>query len=131
MNVIVDTCVWSRALRRRNPEPALAERLAELITEGRVVMLGPIRQELLSGVAEKKQFQKLRSRLSAFHDFALQTEHYETAAMYDNTCRCQGIQGAHTDYLLCAVAVLEKMALYTVDKDFQRYGEHLALRFYS
>jgi len=51
VNVVVDTSVWSLVLRRRAPENSALEReLAELIREGRVVMVGAIRQELLSGV---------------------------------------------------------------------------------
>ena len=109
MNVVVDTCIWSRALRRKSPDPDITETLTELIAEGRVVMLGPIRQEILSGVVDPRQFRKLKARLSAFVDFPLRTGHYETAAMYYNKCREKGVQGSHIDYLICAVAVLEKM----------------------
>ena len=54
MSVLVDTPVWSLALRRGAPQdgPEVRE-LRALLVEGRVVMMGPIRQELLSGSAEK------------------------------------------------------------------------------
>ena len=60
MKVLVDTSVWSLALRRSLPHagPEVLE-LIELIREVRVLMIGPIRQELLSGVKNKAQFQKL------------------------------------------------------------------------
>ena len=51
MNVIVDTSVWSLALRRTPARTsAEAAELAELIREGRVAMIGAVRQEILSGV---------------------------------------------------------------------------------
>jgi len=52
MKVIVDTCVWSISLRRHvvKEEMAIATMLRELITDGRVVLLGAIRQEVLSGI---------------------------------------------------------------------------------
>ena len=55
MMVLVDTPVWSLALRRRpehlsGSQPGLANALADLIREGRAQMVGPIRQELLSGI---------------------------------------------------------------------------------
>ncbi|HUK48606.1 MAG TPA: hypothetical protein VLW06_13475 [Terriglobales bacterium] len=55
MNVLVDTPVWSLALRRRrqvlsSEESRMCNALAELIREGRVLMIGSIRQELLSGM---------------------------------------------------------------------------------
>ncbi len=68
MMVLVDTPVWSLALRRRpehlsTQEQQLTQALAELIREGRVQMLGPIRQELLSGIREEAQFRKLRETM--------------------------------------------------------------------
>jgi hypothetical protein len=65
MMVLVDTPVWSLALRRRpkhlsGSQPGLANALAELIREGRAQMVGPIRQELLSGIREEAQFKKIR-----------------------------------------------------------------------
>ena len=52
MKVLIDTPIWSLALRRRERfrnEPLLSE-LASLVADGRVGMIGPIRQEVLSGV---------------------------------------------------------------------------------
>ena len=51
MNVVVDTCVWSRFLRRDRPaSDPIAREEARLAGLDAVQMLGPIRQELLSGV---------------------------------------------------------------------------------
>lgn len=55
MNVLVDTSVWSLALRRKAHDLDTAERLrvealGELIREGRAKLIGLVRQELLSGV---------------------------------------------------------------------------------
>jgi hypothetical protein len=43
-------------------------------------MLGPIRQELLSGIKDKAQFELLREHLRAFPDLELDTDDYEAAA---------------------------------------------------
>jgi len=55
MNVLVDTSVWSLALRRKNESLTTNERflvteLSELIREGRARVIGLVRQELLSGI---------------------------------------------------------------------------------
>lgn len=98
--------VWSLALRRGQPRGSLHEKeLAELISEGRVLMLGAIRQELLSGIRAPDQFRKLRERLRAFPDVRLREEDYEEAASCFNRCRARGLQGSNTDFLLCAVAI--------------------------
>ena len=55
MRVLVDTPIWSLALRRRTrtpDDPATAE-LASLIQDGRAALIGPVRQELLSGIRER------------------------------------------------------------------------------
>jgi hypothetical protein len=44
----------------------LAALLAEAISDGRVVVIGPIRQDLLSGIKEQSQFEKVKNALSAF-----------------------------------------------------------------
>ena len=91
MMVLVDTSVWSLALRRGAPRNGPFEReLAELIREGRVVMVGPVRQELLSGIRSDVQFRKLRDRLRAFDDLPLEHEDYERAARLRDTIARHG-----------------------------------------
>lgn len=133
MNVIVDTSVWSLALRRRAApadelEAGLVETLRRLVEEGRVLMIGPIRQELLSGIRRREQFDRLRERLRAFPDEALSTEDYEEAAEMGNRCRGAGLATAAVDLLICAAAIRRQAALLTADADFARYAEVLPLR---
>ncbi|MGL5062934.1 MAG: hypothetical protein ACRC62_23405 [Microcoleus sp.] len=73
MNVIVDTAIWSLALRRNSPEmnSAVVNQLRSLIANGRVIMLGSIRQEILSGVRTSEQLDRLRNTLQAFPDLNL------------------------------------------------------------
>ena len=132
MNVIVDTSVWSRGLRRTDMSAAGTTReVAELIHEGRVVMLGPIRQELLSGVREEQQFTRLRDALRPFSDHRLSQEDFETAAACFNRCRRRGIQGSNTDFLICAVASRNRFEVFTRDLDFDRFRRVLGIKLYS
>ena len=126
MKIVVDTCVWSLALRRKQANDSdVVRELAELISESRAQLIGPVRQELLSGIREEQQFSKLGTALSAFPDLSLEAEDYETAADFHNRCRGKGIQGSNTDYLICAVASRRNLAVFTVDKDFEQYRDHL------
>src|SRR5450756_1205389 len=100
MNVLVDTSVWSLALRKRpktNEEEQVISELSELIREMRVIMIGPIRQELLSGISDEGKFKALKEKLQAFEDKELSTEHFELAAAFSSKCRQAGVQGSHTD----------------------------------
>ena len=122
MRVLVDTCIWSQALRRNNmPESAVVLELKELIQEVRAQIIGPIRQELLSGIKSERQFHLLKEHLRAFEDIPLITEDYETAAQYYNRARQKGIQGSNTDFLICSVAVRCNMVIFTTDKDFELF----------
>ena len=128
MKVIVDTCIWSLALRRsakiNNVE---TDELKKLIQNQSVVMLGCIRQELLSGIRELAQYEHLRERLSAFPNQILNENCYELAAKMLNDCRAKGVQGSNTDFLICAAAQLNQLAIYTTDQDFMRYKKILGI----
>ncbi len=127
MSIIVDTSVWSLALRRRKtPDDSPAVKLLRnLITDDQVVLLGAIRQEILSGIRSSDQFIRLRDYLQAFQDLELMPEDYELAAEFFNTCRSNGIQGSNTDFLICAVAYRRSYSILTTDHDFQRFQAHI------
>ncbi len=132
MKVIVDTCIWSLALRRNTPKSSqLIDELKELISEVRVQLIGPIRQELLSGTKLKQQFRNLRDHLSAFPDLQLEAEDFELAAEYYNLARVKGIQGSNTDFLICSLAHRYKMPIFTTDKDFELYKAVLPIKLYA
>jgi predicted nucleic acid-binding protein len=128
MKVLVDTSVWSLALRRRrrSEEPAV-EQLRWLIDQGRVAMIGPIRQELLSGVRTAESFERLRKHLRPYRDERLEMEDFERAAEHFNSCRLRGIQGSNTDFLICAVAERRALPILTTDADFTRFAKVLPI----
>jgi len=122
VRVLVDTSVWSLALRRGDAsQNAEIEELRHLIDAHLVEIIGPIRQELLSGVRDQTQFARLEADLAAFPDLPVLTVDYETAANYFNLCRSRGIQGSNTDFLICAVAVRKDLAIFTTDGDFRQF----------
>ena len=128
MKVIVDTSVWSLSLRRQKQQNNLiANRLRDLIADGRVVLLGAVRQEILSGIKHQKQFKKLRDRFKAFPNLELDVEDYELAAEYFNICRRHGVQGANTDFLICATANRRNYEIFTTDKDFINFSQYLSI----
>ena len=128
MRVLVDTSIWSLALRRaehiKNPE---VPELRRLITAHLVEIIGPIRQEVLSGVRDQPQFDRLEENLSAFSDVTLVGEDYVTGAKFFNLCRTKGVQGSNTDFLICAVAVRHDFAIFTTDGDFSLFAKYLPI----
>jgi predicted nucleic acid-binding protein len=129
MKVLVDTAVWSLALRRRNPaaNESVRAALTSLVEEGRVVMIGPVRQEILSGIKEPAQFDRLREHFRVFPDIEIAQSDYEDAASFYNQCREKGIQGSNTDFLICAIAARNGLAIFTTDDDFTRFAKVLPI----
>ena len=131
MKVLVDTSVWSLALRRRAPTHPAVEELRRLITQGRAAIVGPVRQELLCGIRDGAVFERLRDHLRAFPDEPILSADYERAADCFNRCRAKGIQGSNTDFLLCAVAERSRLPILTTDDDFVKFGRVLPLRLHA
>ncbi len=135
MNLLVDTPVWSLALRRKQAdlsprEEQVTQALVEVIRDGRAQLVGVVRQELLSGIREEERSRKLRDYLRAFDDPPLETSDYEEAAQMHNRCRARGIAGSAIDFLICAMASRRNWQIFTTDQDFERYGRVLGLKMY-
>lgn len=132
MKTLVDTSVWSLSLRRRPSAPLQIEEqrlvalLLDAISEGRVAMIGPIRQELLSGIKERPRYAKLRRHLRAFLDEPLETADYEEAARLFNLRRSRGIQSGPIDILICAVALRRGWEVLSCDAGLDRCLKVLA-----
>ena len=135
MLVLVDTPIWSLALRRRaadlNPrEQRLITALRELIQNGRAQLVGPVRQELLSGIRELAQFETVRDALRAFPDEVLAPNDYEQAAHWSNECRRRGVSGSGVDFLICSVAIARGWQIFTSDADFRVYAKTIPIHFH-
>jgi predicted nucleic acid-binding protein len=131
--ILVDTSIWSLALRRRPValnagEASLVEEWAHLVTEGLAGLIGPIRQEILSGVRRAEVFQALRRELSDFPHLGIDAADYDRAAEFFNVCRAQGIAGGPIDMLISAVAYRHHVPVFSGDMDYVRYAQHLPLR---
>lgn len=137
MLVVVDTSIWSLLLRRRsraklNPEQlTLLEELKELGREDRIVLLGVIRQELLTGIRSRKQFKAVRDNLRAYDDYPLAHEADETAAECANKCLDKGVITSSIDVLICTVAYIEGIAVFSSDPDLKRICEVLKVKFHE
>ena len=133
MKVIVDTPVWSLAFRKKsnNEKSIIVNNLTYLIRNAHIKIIGPIRQEVLSGISDKNKFYEIKNKMTVFTDYVIQTADYEFAAACYNECRQHGIQGSHTDFLICAVAIKNDWEIFTEDKDFFEYAKHLSIKIYK
>ena len=95
------------------------------------MIIGSIRQEILSGISDKNKFYEIKNKMAVFPDHPIQTEDYEFAAECSNECRRNGIQGSHTDFLICAVAIKNNWEIFTEDADFIDYQKYLPIKLYE
>src|SRR5260370_37483013 len=136
MNVLIDTSVWSLALRRKNESLSTNKRLlvaelSELIREGRARVIVLVRQELLSGMRAMEQYEQLKLHLRSFPNEVVDTSDYEEPAKAGNRCRSKGVVVSIVDILLCAVAIKRQWAIFTTDPDFSNYAKVLPLRIHA
>ena len=132
MKVLIDTPIWSYALRSRKKEyQSEIEQLESLIKDQRALIIGLIRQEVLSGYSDFKKFITLKEKLSYLENAPIQDSDYESAAELCNQCRKKGIQGSHIDFLICAVANRLDVPIFTTDKDFVHYGKVLSINLFE
>jgi predicted nucleic acid-binding protein len=129
MKVVVDTTVWSLFLRRAPREATVeVERLRRYIQESRALMPGIVRQELLSGIKKRAQFDTLDQLLEGFPDLLATSKDHRTAALFFNECRRNGIQGSPVDFLICAIAHRLDAPILTTDQDFVLYTEFVPIK---
>ena len=132
--ILVDTTVWSKAFRRKKiafEEQRTIQELWNILDKEEEILVGPVRQELLSGISNKDVFDDLRVKLNGFNNYEVQLADHDLAAEYFNICLINGIQGSQTDYLICAVAYRYDLEIFTEDNDFMQYREYLPIKLHN
>lgn len=134
--ILIDTTIWSLALRRRPEDLNDQERLlvaewSRLVRRGQAILIGPIRQEILSGIKDEKAFEAIRESLGDFRYIDVQPTDYDTAAAFFNRCRSRGISGTSIDLLICAVAHRSELPIFSTDPDFGHYAPHVGIELHQ
>lgn len=129
MSLLVDTSVWSLALRRDRVEGSEVEALRAGIERGEVVLVGVILQEILQGFPSADRTRRLLDRLAAFPLLALHRGDFVFAAEIRNKCQVRGVTTSTIDAQIAAAAINHRCRLLTTDRDFERIARHFPLRF--
>ena len=130
MTLLVDTSVWSLALRRdvEATEPEVQELKKALFGADIVVTTGLILQELLQGFSGDKAQTQIIERFAALPLLQPDRDDHIGAATLRNACRQAGVQIGTIDALLAQLAIRHDLTLLTTDKDFTHAAKHCALR---
>jgi len=130
VRVLVDTSVWSLALRKRGPadHPAV-QKLTRLLDDGEgVVLTAILLQEILQAFPAESTFRRLVSYFEPFELLAANREEAVAAARLHRLCASRGIAASTADCAIAAVAMIADCPLLTTDRDFERIAEISALR---
>jgi predicted nucleic acid-binding protein len=130
MSLLVDTSVWSLALRRDAPPDVPEVRaLRDALAGGEIVATtGVILQELLQGVVPERARTQIIETFTALEYLAPSREDHVAAAGVRNTLRSAGVPVGTTDALITHLAIAGGHTLLTADKDFQTASSHVSLR---
>ena len=132
--IIIDTTIWSIAYRRKKITEEyqdIVNKLYGILELEAEILIGPVRQELLSGISDKNVFYDLLLKLNGFNNYEVQLTDHDLAAEYHNICSSNGIQGSQTDYLICAIAYRYNVKIFTEDKDFHYYKKYLPIELHE
>lgn len=133
--ILLDTSVLSAVLRRKRrsgQEEETARRVAALLEgDEQVVLPGIVLQEVLSGVADRAQQQKVLDGVRDSFPVALATEgDHLKAADLSNAAAREGIALSTPDALIAAQAVNRRARLFTTDGDFLRLAAVAPVRLF-
>jgi predicted nucleic acid-binding protein len=133
VSFLVDTSVWSLALRRDEPVPCpevLALRDA-LLGASQVFTTGLVLQELLQGFAGPEARGQLIERFSALGFLQPDREDHIHAAEVRNTCRRAGVQVGTIDALLIQLCLRHDLELLSADRDFPSAARHVPFKHWA
>jgi predicted nucleic acid-binding protein len=133
VSLLVDTSVWSLALRRdvEQSAPEVVALRHALLGTDKVFTTGLVLQELLQGFAGPKDRAQLVDRLSALAFLQPVREDHIEAAEVRNSCRRCGVQVGTIDALLIQLCRRYDLTLLTTDQDFHAATKHVEFRLWS
>lgn len=69
--------------------------------------------------------------MKVIEDITLTSSHFIKAAEFCNYCMKKGIQGSNTDFLICSVAVIERLEIFTKDSDFKNFSKVIPIALFG
>jgi len=124
---LVDTSAWILGLRKQ-PVPAIKERIDLLLADNCVVTVGIIKLELLGGTKTEREFRRLKSRLDALEQVETDTSLWEAAYDLAFTLRRSGLTVPYTDIVVAAAALKAGATVVHVDTHFDLMADPLGLK---
>jgi predicted nucleic acid-binding protein len=116
--VLADTSVWIRYLRDVRAEESKI--MHELIAADRIVICGPVLAEILSGSLNRSAYTTIKELMSAIPCLEPSSGAWEKIGEARFILSRKGVQSSLIDLWIAAVAHEYGVAVWTLDKDFER-----------
>lgn len=127
--ILVDTSVWSLALRRDRPAHCReVDALSAAIDRSAACLTGAILQEVLQGFPDTSRTRRLVEYLAPFPLLPLHRGDYVYAAEIRHKCRVKGVTITTIDAQIAAAAIDHRCTLLTTDADFSAIARVFPLR---
>ncbi len=124
--ILVDSSVWIYYYR-----PRVAEKIKSLligaITRDEIAVNGIIEVEILNGITEEKDFEKVKSDFGAFMTIALGDSVFIAAGELGSSLRRKGFSVPATDLIIAASALTSDCQLIHIDSHFDTIARYTPL----
>jgi predicted nucleic acid-binding protein len=133
LKLLVDTSVWSIAMRRDHSEghPSVDFLADALRHEGSIFTTGLILQEILQGFSGPKARKQILDRFTPLPLIVPQREDHTAAADLRNECRRRGLQIGTIDALLARLCIRYELVMLSTDRDFEYVARIAPLRLWA
>ena len=127
--VLVDTTIWIDFLQ--HPASHNADKLEKLIrVHNQAVLCGIVLQEVLQGIRDIKSFTATKGRLQKLPCLDMGKEIYLAAATLYRSLRTKGVTVPSADTAIAALAIHNRIPLFSGDEHFRIIAEHSRLELY-
>jgi hypothetical protein len=124
--VIVDTSAWIESFRPQG-EDKLKQVVKQLISEGKILLPGIIKTELLRGTKSKKEYQTLDELLSGLIYLSVEDEFWGRLARFSFDLLREGITVPLVDAYIALLAIEQKASLLHRDSHFDFIAQKTGL----
>ena len=125
--VIIDTSAWIESFRPQS-DKAFCNLVKDLILNGRVLIPGIIKTELLRSTKNKKEYNRLKELLKGLEYLPVLDEFWEKLSQFSFSLLRKGITVPLTDSYIALLCIENRALILHRDKHFDLIAQDFPLR---
>ena len=116
--IVVDTSVWIEFFNQ--PHSPVTLHLQSLLRNRQVVLVGMVLAEILQGIKNPEEAQRVRKSLEPLPFLETTRENWQKAGELSAQLRRKGLTLPLSDLIIAATALQEEVAVFTLDPHFKK-----------